>query len=207
MMFSKSVGRGMGTGGIRWGAGRPAWHVKAEHCKSLDIRRWKRDGYLREGTSGTWRWTDSEGRDLGSIGYGIEAHAAVLTYSVAGSPVVERIAFDRTLCTYGGSRAWFKCPRCRSRVAKLFMRGLKFACRSCHRIVYASQSEDACARTWRRQAKLEARLGEDWARPKGMHRATHERLLNRLDHCEGVRDAGLAAIIGRLMGRSGHAGR
>lgn len=167
----------MGTGGRRWGAGRPALHIKAEQCNSLDIRRWKRRGYLHDGTSGTWRWTDSDGGDRGSICYRIEAHAAVLTYSVVGAPVVERIGLDNTACTFGGSRSWFNCPRFYSRVAKLFMRGSRFACRRCYRIAYASQSEDACARTWRKQAKLEARLGDDWARPKGMHRSTHERLL------------------------------
>ena len=60
----------MGTGGSRSGAGRPAWHVKTEHCQSLDMRRWKRQGCLRDGYSGAWRWTDTySGEETGSIGY------------------------------------------------------------------------------------------------------------------------------------------
>lgn len=81
------------------------------------------------------------------------------------------------------------------------MRSSRFACRKCHRIVYASQSEDACARTWRKQAKLEARLDEDWARPKGMHRRTRDDVVDRLCLCENRRDEALAVFIGRLMGR------
>ena len=65
-------------------------------------------------------------------------------------------------------------------------------------IVYASQSEDACGRTWRKQAKLEARVGANWTRPKGMHRATRERLMDGNFDCEGRREDELAAFIGRM---------
>ena len=49
----------MGTGGTRYGAGRPAQHAKAEHCKRLDVRRWHREGVLQAGVSGSWVWSDS----------------------------------------------------------------------------------------------------------------------------------------------------
>ena len=50
----------MGTGGMRYGAGRLGLNGKAEHCKQLDVRRWQRLGVLRPGASGTWVWSDAE---------------------------------------------------------------------------------------------------------------------------------------------------
>lgn len=37
----------MGTGGSQSNAGRPAQPVKAEHCRSIDVRCWHCDGELR----------------------------------------------------------------------------------------------------------------------------------------------------------------
>src|SRR5678815_5135482 len=103
----------MGTGGWRSGTGRPAWHFKAEHCKSLDIRRWQREGLLHDGRFGGWHWTDREsGEETGSIGYRVRADSGVLyvmlTYSVAGQPINDEcIRIERTSCNYGGTRPWF----------------------------------------------------------------------------------------------------
>ena len=66
----------MGTGGMRYGAGRPGWHVKAEHCKQLDVRRWQRLEVLQAGASGTWVWSNAEtGARTGAIGYRSEGGA------------------------------------------------------------------------------------------------------------------------------------
>ena len=47
-------------------------------------------------------------------------------------------------------------------------------------------------------AKLERQLGDSWQRPKGMHRATHERILDGIFKCEERRDAALAGYLQRL---------
>lgn len=189
----------MGTGGSRFGAGRPAWHVKAESCRSIDARRWAREGILREGQVGGWAWTDaSTGEALASIGYRTSAHAVALIYSLSGEPMEQRVQIQRTACHYGGMRSWFGCPRCSRRVAVLYLRNLGFACRRCNRIAYGSQSDDALGRASRRQAKIERRLGEHWQRPKGMHHATYERLIEQVTACEDVLDAGLHAVLARL---------
>jgi len=124
-----------------------------------------------------------------------------LQYAIDGKAVSERIFLDRSRCHFGGSRAWFRCPRCYGRVAVLFLRGQRFACRHCQRVAYASQSEDACARSWRKQSRIEARLGEHWQRPKGMHRCTHERLIGQLTECEERRDVALYERLGALIRR------
>lgn len=179
----------MSRGGWRYGAGRPGWHVKAEQCRRLEVGHLHRERLLRPGASCTWAW-HADGEPLGSIGIGAEAGALSLTYTLNGAPVHQRVAIHRTPCNYGGSRPWFACPRCARRVGVLYLRS-GFACRRCSRVVYASQSEDALGRTWRKQQRAEARLGERWQRPKGMHRTTYERLLNRIMECEQRRDDAL----------------
>jgi hypothetical protein len=187
----------MAKGGMRWGAGRPGWHLIGEHCRRIDVRAWHRAGTLREGYRGSWSWHRG-GEQTGSIGYSIEGACAVLRYAADGVGITERVTLEETPCHFGGSRTWFRCPRCTSRVAVLYMRGARCACRSCQRVAYASQSEDACARSWRRQARLEARLSQQWQRPKGMHNRTRTRLLEAIYACEQVREAALANYLGRF---------
>jgi hypothetical protein len=178
-------------GGMRWGAGRPGWHVKAEHCKSIDARRWTREGILQGPRSGGWGWWTDDGEKTGSIGYHCDGNAVTLSYSVGDTSMRQQVPILTTGCNYGGRRFWFGCPHCGRRVAVLYLRARGFACRKCNRVAYASQSEDELGRTWRKQSKLERLLGENWRRPKGMHRATFERLLERITECEGRRDAAL----------------
>jgi hypothetical protein len=183
---------------MRFGAGRPAYHGKAEHCMSLDIRKLARKNML-EAASGSWRWWNtSTGETLGSIGFTSRPGAVVLNYSIDGQPITERVSVTRTDCNFGGSRPWFSCPRCWRRVAVLYLRGGRFRCRKCQSLRYASQSEDACGRAWRKQSKLEAKLGENWHRPKGMHRKTRERILEAIWACEMVRDDALIAYMDRV---------
>jgi hypothetical protein len=186
----------MGAGGSRFGAGRPGWHVKAEYCRRIDVRRWQREYMLRPGAFGSWVWRDTEtGETTASIAYTFEADAVVLRFAIDGQSMSQRLDILRTPCTYGGSRPWFACPRCRCRVAVLFLRGNGFACRHCQRIAYRSQSEDDCGRAWIKQSKIEAKLADDWERPKGMHHRTYERLLSAILECEDRRETALAAFM------------
>jgi endogenous inhibitor of DNA gyrase (YacG/DUF329 family) len=189
----------MGKGGMRCGAGRPGWHVKAEHCRSIDARRWAREGILQAGGgSGGWRWTDpGTGAITAEIGYAVTTGAVELIYTMNGEPMRQRVLILATGCNYGGRRYWFGCPWCGKRVAILYLRNRGFACRMCNRIAYASQSEDELGRTWRKQSKIERMLGDDCARLKGMHRTTHERMQDVIAECEERRDAGLAAFMQR----------
>ena len=190
----------MGTGGTRYGAGRPAQHSKAEHCKRLDVRRWHREGVLQAGVSGSWVWSDSAtGEHTGSIGYSVCDGLVNLNYSVNGQPSNQRIALTRTPCTYGGVRPWFVCPVHGERVAVLYLRAGRFACRHCQGIAYASQSDDAIGRDWRKQSKLESKLGRGWARPKGMHHATRERLVSAIIDCELRRDDAIDGYLRMMM--------
>ena len=187
----------MGKGGSRFGAGRPAQHVKAEHCRSIDAQRWKREGIVNAGRSGYWRWTDPDtGEATATIGYKGQGDAVVLNYTINDKPIQQHIWLKRTPCNYGGERTWFACPNCWRRVAKLFLRsGAGFVCRHCGRISYGSQSDDAIDRTWRKQAKAEAKLGKYWQRPKGMHHATRQKLMTVILSCEELRENALADFV------------
>ena len=192
----------MGTGGSRSGAGRPALHVKAEHCLQLDARRWHRENSLRPGCVGSWHWTNRDtGMERASNSFRTDEGSVTLRYSVDGKPCSQTVRLSESACNYGGARPWFVCPIRGERVAVLYLRAGRFACRDCQRIAYASQSDDQCARMWRRQRKAEAKLGPNWARPKGMHEATRERLLSIIFDCEEVRDGALADYMTGMMRR------
>lgn len=187
----------MSRGGNRWGAGRPGWHAKAEHCLRLDVRTLAQRNCL--GGSYTWRWTNTDtGETAGSIGITASEHGLRLDYNSAGKPVCERIDLERTACNYGGTRPWFRCPQCHVRAGVLFLRSGRFRCRGCSEVAYSSQSEDAMGRAWRLQRKLERRLGEGYQRLKGMHHATQQRIFDRIMDCEQARDEALCLYVARF---------
>ncbi len=192
----------MGTGGSKYGAGRPASHLKAEQCKKIDVRIWKREGCLQPGRMGTWQWTNSEtGEQLGSMGFRLDHGSVRLDYSIDGKPSGQTVRLSQSAGSFGAVRQWFICPIRGERVAVLYQRAGRFACRHCQRIAYASRSLDALGRMWRKQAKVEAKLGENWQRPKDMHKATRERPLSVIWQCEEWRDATLADHLAVLMTR------
>jgi hypothetical protein len=159
---------------------------------------------LKGASSFAWSWHRG-GDPAGSIGVWVDSlHALTLRYSVNKNgdrrDVAQRVNLLQTSCPYGGARQWFACPCCSRRVALLYLRWGRFACRQCQRVAYASQSEDVLGRMWRKQSKIEARLGEYWRRPKGMRRRTYARLLAVVTECERRRDDALEVLAGRLFG-------
>jgi hypothetical protein len=193
----------MGTGGMRYGAGRPSYKVKAEQVHRVDIREWSRRGYLREGCRFSWSWHRGE-EPSGSISVHVHsAYALTLQYRFTVNEVAQDIAdivrISLTACRYGGNRPWFSCLRCGRRVAVLYMRGGRFGCRICQRIAYSSQSDDLLDGLWRKQAKIEKRLGENWQRPKGMRQRTYDGLKDKLCELEGRREGEFAAYVSRLF--------
>lgn len=189
----------MGRGGMRYGAGRPGWHIKAEHCLRLDVRQLHQRGLLAPSCSYSWHWRNSRtGEETGSISVHCTGDTLRLTYAQDGVPQSITISIDRTPCTFGGWRKWFRCLQCNSRCAVLYLRSGWWRCRQCSSVVYASQSEDAIDRAWRRQHRIEARLGPDGSRPGRMHHATYGRLRAAVRACEMQRDEQIALAIARL---------
>lgn len=188
----------MGRGGMRYGAGRPGWRVKAEHTLRLDVRDLSRRRLLGGG-SFTWTWRNTEtGETTASVNVTTFPDLMRLSYRANGTETAQTFTIERTPCPFGGSRPWLRCWRCSRRVAVLFLRGDRFACRSCGGVAYASQSEDDIGRAWRTQTKLERRLDDDLKRPKGMRQATYEHLVARIIGCERLREKRISEFLVRL---------
>ena len=194
----------MGSGGSRFGAGRPGWKRKAGSSLAFDIRKVARRGLLVPGTAFTWQWTNGEGEEIGSIAVVVTGNPEALTlhyqWSINNDPPNRTecsIAIDRTRCFYGGNRPWFLCPKCGRRCGVLYFRGRGaglYQCRACAGIAYASQCQDSVGRSWIKQRKIEATLVDGWHKPKGMHWKTYKRLRGVAIGCERLRDDALAAM-------------
>lgn len=97
----------------------------------------------------------------------------------------EIVNITSTPCHIGGHRYWWECPGCKRRVANLYQHQQYFRCRHCLNAVHAStqgmKKDRALDQIWKniRKYNLEAdgftTLGE-WHRPKGMHRATWQKI-------------------------------
>jgi hypothetical protein len=174
--------------------------VKAEHCLRLEVNRLAAANIFKGRRTG-WCWTNSEtGKVESNITLIGGAHELTLAFTTASNKAVEqRVPIQRTACQFGGTRPWFSCPCCGRRVATLFLLGGRFACRQCQRLTYASRSEDVIGRSWRKQGKLERKLGPDWAKPKFMHHATKSRILSGIFACEERRDTAIALFLRRWL--------
>ena len=193
----------MSRGGMRYGAGRPSYKVKAEHLLRVEVGRWHRGGYLHAGRSFTWSWHRGD-EPTGSIGVLMHGTDSLALQYMVGSDGQRRdgsqtIRLAHTGCNYGKSRPWFVCPVCQRRAGVLYMRAGRFACRLCQKVAYSSQSCDLLDRLWRKQSKIESRLVQHWQRPKGMRQGTYARLIAVLLDCEKRRENEFAQFAARLL--------
>ena len=69
------------------------------------------------------------------------------------------------------------------------------------RLGYSSETEDALDRLWRKQRKLEAKLGENQQRPRGMHQGIYEGILEQIEVVEDQKDAAFCLRAMALFGR------
>lgn len=185
----------MGTGGTRYGAGRPGYRLKAEQTLKVDIRIWRKRGLLWEGGTNAWAWSRG-GEQAGSIRFTVNRDNIRLNYAVQGQDASQTIATTTTPCHYGGSRTWFSCPVCHGRVAVLFMRSGRFACRKCQRVSYTSQSGSESDRGHAQYHKLHALIKN--GKPKWQRWATFNRLEDRFERANEQVNRSLMKLIERL---------
>ena len=200
-------------GGI--GSGRQMYWSTRDYVDdniSLDIRRLKREELLYPGSYFGWQWTT--GNDAkNDIRIKVENNRVILFYRqrVNGGEwqrVEEPVNLTYTNCNYGGERAWFVCPSCGSRVAKLYSHRPYFLCRKCHGTPYQSQSENTSDRMMRKARKIRTRLGADqslsmpiFLKPKGMHQKTFDRLRKKAEKAEQIVWREMASYLDRLEGQ------
>ena len=181
--------------------------------RSLDVRRLQRDGLLAPGKAFSWTWTRDD-KTVASIQLRTEANRLILDYRYRRrgddwQPMEYPVWLDWTDCTFGGRRAWFRCPAqgCGRRVAILYLAGM-FVCRHCLRLAYVCQRESADDRAARRADRIRVQLGwelgilngKGW-KPKGMRCRTFERLSAEHDAFVSVSLAGMAKRLGLLRGQ------
>jgi hypothetical protein len=166
-----------------------------DELRSLDVRRWAREGMLRPGYWGGWQWM-RQGDVVASIQRRAEDDRVILTYRHrrgGGDWKDEQypVLVKRTACNLGGARPWFICPAlgCGRRVAILYA-GTIFACRRCRQLAYPSTREDAGDRATRRADNIRRRLGWEpgilnghGPKPKWMRWRTFHRLVDQHDEC------------------------
>lgn len=187
-------------GGRRYGAGRPASRPQTSWAARLNLRKMTRDGVLVPGATTTWHWSNGLLVTISANEASIEL-AYRYTFAEGERDVRAPVRMERTPCRFGGSRSWFNCPRCNRRVAMLYLWGYP-ACRTCCRMGYPSQSEDAIDRSWRRTRKIEERLGGEWParKPKWMRQTTYDRLWEAGCREEEIRNEELLAFMARMPG-------
>ncbi|MEC4747455.1 hypothetical protein [Methylomicrobium sp. Wu6] len=197
-----------------FGSGRKFGADCTEDCRSIDIRRWQREGYLTPGQYLDWQWLRN-GERVAAIGVKVESGQLRLIYSYHRNgdeweSLDYPVRLQTTACNYGGLRYWFTCPAvgCGRRVAVLYLGGKYFACRHCYRLAYKSQRETADDRASRRADKIRDKLG--WHRgilnlpggkPKGMHWKTYYRLFAKHNEHSDRALVGIAAKLGMLNDR------
>ena len=173
--------------------------LTCENCKSIDVRRWHREGKLREGQLFSCSWTH-RGEPSGEIiivvierDALILAHQSWCLWGSEQKPVFQQVAITWTACRYGGERPWFVCPDCLRRAAVLYAAGEFFGCRHCRGLVYASQQESPLDRSLDQAQKIRFRLGGSPStfdafpeKPKRMHRRTYDRLRARGEKLEAI---------------------
>lgn len=195
------------AGGSRFGAGRPAYRPCEAHYRSVDIRRFHREGMLARPGRWGWQWT-RDGDQVASISLVISTDTILFDYRQRDSgndwrDIKVTARLERTPCHFGGERVWFACPRCWRRCTRLFMVTGGMGCRKCFRMVYQSQREDGIGRSWRRTAKLEKALGIDGGPRRRMYRRTRDRLIDALCREEDRRDMLVSYGIARLFANAG----
>ena len=182
--------------------------VTTEETKRIDIRYLKKQNMLRPNTRGSLSWSCG-GEPTGNINYTMYENTMVLDFKWRHyddedwQSVEQTIWFDRTRCNYGGERKWYSCPGCDARVAILYGADIKFFCRHCYQLPYASQGEDYLARLMRKSNKVSARLEADeylefdgYYKPKGMHWRTFYKLMMSENDLENRTQNSLFARFG-----------
>lgn len=199
-----------------YNSGRRGGRPTADTSKRIDIAWMMRKGLAAPGRTiyGTLSWT-VRGDPAGSISYTADMtdpHAAELRLSYSRGEGSDREQVKQTVQlvytepNFGGRRWWMVCPFKGDRCGKLYLPnwGDRFAGRQAWRLGYHSQRVAHRDRPFEKLFRLQKKLGcyEGWEaglyRPKGMHRKTFERHLERyweLDEQCGTEMAGMLARL------------
>jgi hypothetical protein len=187
------------------GSGRRGWHPVIEHQLRLDVRLFRRNGWLAAGRAGTLRWSQY-GEQTAAARFTTRDDAVVLDYTTKDEngqavPVQIAVPIQRLPCRYGGHRHYWKCPRCVRwcEVLALGWGGRGWACRHCLRLRYACQGLAPAHRVQQRANKIFAKLDGDSdypLKPRWMRWRTFHRLVAQAQELDATADL---LFLGRCL--------
>jgi hypothetical protein len=180
-----------------WGSGRPRQHGVIEHRLRLDVRVFRRNGWLAAGGAWALRWSQYA-EETASARLTAYDTAVVLDYTIKdddGKPVPVQFAVSiaRNPCRYGGHRCYWVCPQCgrRCEILAAGWGGRAWACRVCLRLRYACQGLAPAERVQRRAHMIFARLDGDSdspLKPRWMRWRTFSRLVAQAQDFDATAD-------------------
>lgn len=202
-------------GGI--GSGRYGGRPTVESGLCLNINTLLRDGLFKhKASSGILTWRNLRtGEKTASVSFNLnrsgrdgelrleyrstrhDGHIQEMRYEIGLQTTTQRLS---------GVRWWFTCPKTFRRCAKLYLPSgaYSFASRQAYRLAYPSQRETEYDRLLRQAFKVQSSLGYHGGigdfvpRPKGMHKITYERKIDRLETLEQQINSRLWQLINRL---------
>jgi len=195
-------------GGFGSGGWNRTGRLTTSDALRLDVNTLNKSGVLVPGRNSTSTWTRGV-EPIGAININAAEDSIALVYRSrtgargwADHREWVRVSWER--CGFGGQRPFFHCPVCTRRVLHLY--GIsRYLCRHCHGLCYPSQRECDSDRAQRRANRIRVELGGEpgWqnipSRPKGMHRRTYDRLINKIIVADGVTDDRAVRLLARLQ--------
>lgn len=126
----------------------------------------------------------------------------------ASGPIRSTVRLERRPCRFGGTRAFFICPRYTRRTLRLAVLAGGLSCGTCGAITWGSRRETETRRLVRRANKLAQRLRLDHfadppKRPPHMRTATHARIMAKLEPLKAEIDRRVAVRMARAKGPIG----
>jgi hypothetical protein len=176
---------------------------RCEDCPAIDVRNPRhRELIDQPGGRISWRWHRG-GKPLCYIDMVFNTDHVLLTDATdQRRPNAAMISLTRTPCHYSGTRAWFECPSCCRRCAKLYYYEGRFNCRKCHGLGYRSQLEAKVERPRLIAHRIRRSLGASLslaipfpAKPPKMHWQTYYRIRAKAERFEARYMTGLAAWL------------
>lgn len=123
-------------------------------------------------------------------------------------PIRSTVRLERRPCRFGGTRAYFICPRCARRTLRLAVLAGGLCCGTCGRITWGSRRETETRRLVRKANKIALRLGLDYfgdhpKRPPHMRAATYARIMAELEPLKAEINRRVAVRMARAKGPMG----
>ena len=201
-----------------FGSGRSGGRPTVEHGLTLNLYRLIRTKAVVPGQSlgGSIVWTRvSTGERTASIGYEarltadsgrVRLYYTRTTYGGEKRDSDYSISLATTPQPFGGRRWWFQCPKTGDLVSQLYLPNgaSTFASRRAYRLGYSCQRETPRDRSLSRAFALREKIGGQGGigdyilKPKGMHRRTYERAMERVFEAEEVVERYTELILDRL---------